>query len=263
MGKTIGLKQLAQKNYILIEGLSQELKKSIGHLEDAFDACIFGASGNGKSNLTAKIIIDLVKALNCKCHYVAYEEGHAFTIQETMISRHNMLEEIGNALQITDHLTFDELQVKMARKQSAKIWVIDSLQSSRFSVKECTQLKQRFVLSKKRKIIIYISWAEGKAPQGAVAKAVEYLANIKMRVEGFIMFPKSRYGGNQPFVIWEGDKTQGARKYWGKDFEKKAGIVKGTAPKKETTLAAEKITNLQIASQEVKPVFKEPLKEIV
>lgn len=257
MSKTIGLKQLSQKVYILVEKLAQEFKKSIGIIEDSFDAILYGPSGNGKSNFTAKFIIALVQALNCKCHYVAYEEGHAFTVQETMIGRHNMLEEIGNNMLITDHLTYEELCKRMARKQSAKIWVIDSLQNSRFTTEQCNELKRRFVLSKKRKIIIYVSWSEGKSPQGATAKAVEYLANIKMRVEGFVMFPKSRYGGNQPFVIWEGDKTQGARKYWGKDFEKVAGMVREKAPKPAEP--KEKVTKMVVAGEATKPVFKEAL----
>src|SRR5690606_25594424 len=75
---------------------------------------------------------------------------------------------------------------------------------------------ETFVMSRKKKIILYVSWSEGKVPQGAAAKAVEYYANIKLRVDRLIVFPKSRYGGNMPFVIWE----QGAKAKWGKEYGK-------------------------------------------
>lgn len=211
MAKTIGLKQLAQKKYNLVPNLEPSFTDSFGNVEDAFDMLLHGASGNGKSNGTALILKALLKALSCKGEYIAYEEGHGATIQETLIHRHKFLDELGNVLQISEHLTFDELYKRMNRRKSAKIWVIDSIQASHFTEEQCAKLKYDFVLSRKRKIIIYISWSEGKFPKGAAAKSVEYYANIKVRVEGLIAFVRSRYGGNKNFVIY----AEGAKKYWG------------------------------------------------
>lgn len=231
MGKTITLKQLSEKKYTLVKDLSVDLQNSIGEIEDAFDAIIYGASGNGKSNFTVMLLKSLVLAMDCKCEYVSYEEGHGKTFQDTIIARHDMYKIIGNKMLLTDHLTYDELYKRMGRKQSAKIWVIDSIQAARFTAEQCAELKTKYVLGKKKKIIIYISWSEGKFPQGAVAKGIEYYANIKMRVEGLVMFPKSRYGGNKPFVIWEGNETEGAMRYWGKDYWKITGKQKPTKAK--------------------------------
>jgi KaiC/GvpD/RAD55 family RecA-like ATPase len=217
MAKKIGLKQLAQKKYVIIDGLDDGLKASLGELEDAFDMIIYGASGNGKSNFTSKVVIALCKALKCRCEYVAYEEGHGKTVQDTMIGRHNMLEELGNAVILVDHYTFEELDREMSKKKSAKIWVIDSIQASHLTTDQIEDLKRKHVLSRRRKILIFISWSEGKLPLGSTAKAVEYNANIKVRVSGFMCFPKSRYGGNKPFVIWE----EGARRVHGaKEYKK-------------------------------------------
>jgi hypothetical protein len=208
MGKTIGLKQLAQKVYTFIPSLPQDILDSFGKLEDAFDMILYGASGNGKTNCIAKFLMALLAALKCKAHYVAYEEGHGATIQEMMIHRHKMLEVLGNVLQVTDHMTYDELVSAMSKRQSAKVWIIDSIQAARFTAEQCADLKRKFVLSRKKKIIIYVSWSEGKFPQGACAKSVEYYANIKVRVEMFIAFIRSRYGGNKNYIIWE----EGAKK---------------------------------------------------
>lgn len=211
MPKKIGLKQLAQKKYELVQGLAPEFSDSLGQIEDAFDMLIHGASGNGKTNFTIQLIKALVKALNCRCEYVSYEEGHAKTMQDALIHRHHLMHELGNNLVLVEHYTYDELVQEMNKRRSAKIFVIDSLQASHFTAEQCAELKHRFVLSKKRKIIIYISWSEGRVPAGATARSVEYYANIKVRVEGLIAFIRSRYGGNKNYVIWE----EGAKKYWG------------------------------------------------
>lgn len=226
MGKTIGLKQLSQKTYTLVSGLPEEIMQSIGEIEDCFDAILYGPSGSGKTNCTVILLKALLVAMDkCKAEYISYEEGHAKTVQDLMIKRHNMLAIVGNRLAITEHLNYKELVHRLSRRQSAKIWVIDSIQASGLTYEQIKYIKETFVLSKKKKIIIYISWSEGKVPQGAIAKSVEYYANIKMRVQDFIMFPKSRYGGNKPFVIFE----EGAKQRWGKLFYKAAQLIK---PKK-------------------------------
>lgn len=211
MGKKIGLKQLAQKTYRDVDGLPDAFVRSFGDIEDAFDCIIYGNSGNGKTNFTiGSVIKPLVLALKQKCIYISYEEGHTKTIQKTM-HRHNMLAEVANLVEVMDHSSFDELLTRMRKKKSAKIWVIDSLQASHFTEVQCAQLKNEFVMSRKKKIIIYISWADGKTPKGAAAKAVEFYAHVKIRVEGLIAFFKSRFGGNKNYVIWE----EGAKRYWG------------------------------------------------
>jgi len=226
--KKLGLYQLAQKTYNLVERLSPEMSNCIGVVEDSFDCIIYGASGNGKSNFTAMLVKELVKALDCSCEYVAFEEGAGFTIQETFIGRHNMLEELGNKIVITEHYTYEELIKEMNKQRSAKIWVIDSLQASRLTEGQCAELKRRFVLSNKKKILIYVSWADGKMPKGAAAKSVEYFANIKLRVDRLIVFPKTRYErngvGNKPFVIYE----PGAKQMWGADYKR---VLSGKMPR--------------------------------
>lgn len=218
-GKSIGLKQLANKKYKLVEGLPQELVDSIGEIEDSWDAVLWGESGSGKTNCTVILLKALLIAMkNAKAEYVSFEEGHGKTIQDLMIKRHKMHETIGGRLVITEHIPFDELYSKINRRQSAKIWVIDSIQASGFTEKQCQKLKNDFVLSKKGKIILYISWVQGSEPKGAVAQSVKYYANIKMYVDRYIMFPRSRYGGNKPFVIW----LEGAKRQWGRNFYKKS-----------------------------------------
>ncbi len=210
-GNKIGLKQLAQKVYSEVPGLPEELVRSMGDIEDAFDVIIYGNSGNGKTNFTVAMVKALILATGARCIYISYEEGHTKTLQKTMIERHDMLNQVGNKLEILDRASFEDLLHLIGRRKSPKIFVIDSLQASHLTEAQCAELKSRFVMSRRKKILIYISWAEGKKPKGAVAQAVEYYAHIKIRVEGLIAFFKSRFGGNRNYVIWE----EGAKRYWG------------------------------------------------
>lgn len=217
-GKKIGLKQLAQKVFkrVLIE--DERLKGMLGNISDAFDIILFGNSGSGKSNLAAVLIKAFVKAYKCKCTVVSYEEGHEATLQDTLINRHNMHSELGNAVQVWDHLTFDELCSEMNKRKSAKVWVIDSIQTSFFTAAQCEYLRRTFVLSRKKKIIIWVSWAKGDTAKGAVGTSVQYWAAIKIQVKKRIAFPISnRFGGKKNYII----DDEAARKMWDlKDYNK-------------------------------------------
>jgi predicted ATP-dependent serine protease len=233
MAKKIGLKQLAQKTYTLVDGLSDELKRSIGEIEDCFDCIIYADSGNGKTNMTIRLLKELIVAMNCRTEYISYEEGHAKSMRDAFIERHDMYEAVGNRLELCDGYTFDELYKAMSRRKSAKIWVIDSIQYTGFTRDQVKKIKDDFVKSRKRKIVIYISHVNGKVPDGVVAKKIEYDAMIKIPIKDYVAFPKSRYGGNKPFIIWE----QGAIDKWGAVKVNKFKGNKRSAPKRPKAVA--------------------------
>lgn len=202
MAKKTTLKQLSEKKYTIIEGLPPEISVFIGELEDSFDAIFYGDSGNGKSNMIAGLLGLLIEILDCRAEYIAFEEGSGKTMQDTLIKRADLLNKIGNKISIVDRYSYDELVKEMGKRRSAKIWVIDSLQASGFTPAQCLELK-KFIKSKNGKIIFYVSWAAGKKPHGALGTSVEYYANIKVYIKDLVAFPKSRYGGNNPYIVYE------------------------------------------------------------
>jgi hypothetical protein len=208
--KKIGLKQMYQKEYCQVPNLTPEMLAMLGEIEDAFDMIFWGHSGSGKTNISMETMCQLVIALQCKATYISWEEGHGKSLRNTIV-RHNLLDRLGNRLEILDGGTFEQVYAMMKKRKSAKIWVFDSLQASHFTVEQTAKLKTDFVLSKKKKILIYISWAKGKEPHGAVAESVRYYANIKIFTEKFIAFPTGRFGGNKNYIIW----ADGAKKKWG------------------------------------------------
>lgn len=260
MGKTIGLNQLANKKYNLVQGIPPSWLNSIGYIEDTFDAILYGPSGSGKTNCTVELLKCLLTTMpKATAEYVSYEEGHGYTVQTLMIHRHNMLELVGNRMKVSESLAYEDLIKRINKRQSAKIWIFDSIQASGISWLQYKHIKETFVGGKKRKILLSIAWGEGLKPDGAVAKKIEYYANVKMRVEGKVMFPKSRFGGNKPFVIWQGNETEGAMQYWGKNYYKITGTIK---PKKAQKNKPNENTTTSDSNNSPEPVASQPNSQI-
>lgn len=252
MAKAIGIKQLLQKKYRLVPGLSQEMKDSIGEIEDAFTMIVWGRSGQGKTNFVIKLVKELSTLLG-PCLYNSLEEGHGKTIQDLAI-RHNLGSEGSGKIIFLDNEHYDDLFARLKRKKSAKIIVIDSIQYLNMDYQQYKKLKETF----KRKIFIFVSHSNGREPRGATATSIRYDVNIKVFVEGFIADITSRYGGNKNYVIEE----QRAKGFWGKKFQKKVNKLGGRKPvekKKATpdqaTTQPETNTRIQFLPEE-KTVFK-------
>ncbi len=214
--KGLAINQLAKKKYADIQGLDADFIECFGEIDQAFDIIFFGDSSNGKTNAVAQFVEKMICTFKCKCNYISYEEGHGKTMQNVLINQHQLNEKYGNCLTLYENYTYQQLDYYLHQRKSAKIWVFDSLQASGLSFEQLALLKSKYVMGKGKKIFVYISWAEGKLPQGAAARSIRYHANIKVRVEGFIGFVRSRYGTKKNFISYEA----GAKSYWGKAFKK-------------------------------------------
>lgn len=227
MANTLNVVQIAQKRYTLVEGLSQRMLDAIGNIEDTFTMIIYGDSGNGKTNMTVDLLIELKDV--GPMLYISYEEGHGKTIQDLVI-RHNLVERLPN-LKFSRGESAESLIKILKKKKSAKVIVIDSWQFSNLTIDDYNAIKKEFVFGKtpgKRKIIIIISHVNGRKPDGKAAIDIKRDANVKIHVEGFIGSVISRFGSKKNYLIWE----HGAKQAWGKDFSKK--LLKGyKEPKKE------------------------------
>ncbi|MDP3128133.1 MAG: hypothetical protein Q8M81_06540 [Sediminibacterium sp.] len=196
------------------------MKASFGKLVRSFVMIVWGPSSGGKSNFIMQIIRAFMPY--GKVLYISLEEGTEASIVE-MVKRHLSEDEHSGKVEFADHtMTYDALFTKLEKKQSPLFIVIDSLQYWNITIDQYKKLKERF----KNKAFIFISHAAGKVPDGRVADKIRYDAGIKIRIEGFVAFIGSRYGGNKPYVIWE----EGAKKYWGKKFR---SVVTGVNPPKE------------------------------
>jgi hypothetical protein len=212
MAKPLSIAQISRKKFRMLQGLSASFMAAHGELEDRFTACIYGDSGQGKTNYLMQFVSQLLDVMpKERCLYVSLEEGHGKAILNTLL-RQDMAK-YNSRLLIMDHCTYGELMDKLNRRRSPKIVVLDSVQYLNLTWDQYVNLKE----SHPNKIILFISHSEGKKAKGSTAKGIVYDANIKVRVEGFKALVTSRFGGTENYVIWE----EGAKKAWGAKLFKK------------------------------------------
>ncbi|MCL2131275.1 MAG: hypothetical protein FWH36_02280 [Lentimicrobiaceae bacterium] len=142
--------------------------------------------------------------------YDSIEEGLSKTIQIT-VERNNM-NEVGKRFIFLDKEPIDELKERLKKHRAPDIIVIDSVQFSEIKFSEYKVLKNDF----KHKLFIYISHIKNNNPEGSVAMKIYRDANIICHIEGFRMFPISRFGGGQYINI----SNELASEYWGLDNQK-------------------------------------------
>lgn len=217
--KILGLKQLLQKKYSFLEGLTEKFSRSFGSLTNNFIMTVWGDSGNGKSNFIMQLLTELMKYGDVL--YVSLEEGTESTMQ-LMALRHLSEESHSGKIKFADNtMNYDGLMWTLKRKKQAQFVVIDSVQYLDINYEKYKRLKEAFP----KKSFVFISHANGKNPDGRTANKVRYDSGIKVYVEKYIAFIQCRYGGNKPFVIW----AEGAEEYWGAKELKK--IINGRAKK--------------------------------
>lgn len=86
--------------------------------------------------------------------------------------------------------------------------MIDSFQYTQMSYKEYISFKE----AHRDKLLIFVSHADGKNPDGRSAKKVMYDASLKVYVEGFRAISKGRFFGSVGhYTVW----SEGEQRYWG------------------------------------------------
>ena len=167
---------------------------------------IWGNSGSGKTSFA----LQLCKYL-CRFGRVAYdsmEEGACRTMQDA-IRRTGMMD-VNKKFLLIDNENMEELSIRLRRQKSPDIVVIDSFQYTRMNYRQYIDFKEQH----KRKLLIFISHAEGQLPNGRAAKGVMYDASLKIYVEGFRAFSKGRFIGPVGYYDIVPEK---ARQYHGEE----------------------------------------------
>ena len=174
--------------------------RSFGEPERTGVWLIWGDSGNGKTDLAIQVAKYLTQF--GRVAYDTLEEGPRKSFQ-LALKRNNMLTVSSRFIILTEGI--DDLKRRLRKRKSPDIVIVDSFQYCGLSKPEYKSLKAEFP----NKLFIFISHAEGKQPEGRAAKFAKYDADVKVYVEGYKAFVKSRFGGGDPFVIWD----EGAAEY--------------------------------------------------
>lgn len=170
---------------------------------------IYGGSGCGKTTFVMQVCKYLTRFR--RVAYNSLEQGLSLSLQKTW-ERVGM-QEVGNRIILLNKESLKDLRIRLQKKQSPDVIVIDSVHYlRRFNMDQYQNLRDEFP----DKLFIFVSHEKGGLPKGGMAQNIRYDADIKIRVEGYKAFVTTRYEvpelgeGGTDFVIWE----QGAQDYW-------------------------------------------------
>lgn len=222
MKRAVSVTELLTTNFRLLE-FDGIWKACIGEPELTGSWIIWGKSGGGKTRFT----LQLCKYLTHfgRVAYNSLEEGASLSMRKAFIEIG--MEEVKRRIVLLDQEPIDELIARLKKRKSPDIIAIDSVQYTGMNYDAYRDLRQRF----SKKLFILIAHAEGREPAGRVAKSIRFDSFVKIWVEGYKAFPTSRYGGGQPYTIWE----EGAESYWQQPNHKKIDHEKEVEFSKETT----------------------------
>lgn len=163
---------------------------------------IWGEPGSGKTRFSLQLARYLARWY--RVGYNSLEEGLSQSLKlafsqidmGTVKRRVILLEE-----------PIPELIRRIQQPKSPRIWFIDSVQYTGMNYADYRKFRELF----KDRLLILISHARGRLPEGRTAEKIQYDAFVKIRIEGYRAFAKTRYGGTSHYDIW----PEGAARYWG------------------------------------------------
>jgi hypothetical protein len=201
MSRAIGINDFLAKRFDTL-AFEEQWLASFGTPERNFKALIYGLPGNGKTDFAIKLA-KMLALLGLKVHYNSFEEGISCTLQEAV--RRNNLQEVSGKIMFGHKETLEELMARLKKRNSAQVVIIDSRDYMNLTTEQFKTLKDAFP----RKCMILICWEAGGKPKGEYAKAIEFMCDIKIRVWNYKAYPRSRFGGNENFVIWDRKPANG------------------------------------------------------
>jgi hypothetical protein len=202
MARALSIEQLRNKRFKTMS-FEQQWQALTGSPERTGSWLIYGDSGMGKTTFTcmlAKYFSNFDRVL-----YNSLEEGASLSMQRAfeLVQMHEAV----NSVVLLDSESIEELSERLRRPKSPSIIFVDSLDYTGINYKQYREIKAEF----KSKLFIFTAHGSGKIPDSHLAQRVRFDANVKIKVYGFMAYAKSRYGGGEPFTIWE----EGAKEFHG------------------------------------------------
>ena len=196
----IGVTEFLEKKFIELD-FEGEWLNSFGKPEKNFKCLVAGASGNGKTEFVVKLAKYITNFT--KVYYNSHEQKFSKSLQDALVR--NQMWEVKGRIIFADGESFEEMKSRLAKRNSPGCCIIDSRDYMKLTEAQFKELVELFP----HKMIIVICWADGSKPKGNDAKAIEYMCDVKILVKNFRAHMRSRFGGNEDFIIW--DKKAGTK----------------------------------------------------
>lgn len=197
MKRAYSPKEIAKKTYKTLPW-GGRWEEAFGLPEERATWFISGASASGKSSFVMQLAYELTHY--GQVLYLSYEEGLNQSFQERLLRFE--LDKRQGWFRVVPNDTLDDLTARLKKRHSAKFIIVDSFQMSHWDYAEVENLVQNVF---PKKCFIFISQEEKGQPTGKPARRIRYLADVKVRVQGFRAYCQGRFNpdaGNS-FVVWE------------------------------------------------------------
>lgn len=201
MARAFSISEILNTKFELVKW-GNEWSTAFGHPEANGLWFVWGNSGNAKTRFLIEMAKELSKSR--RVFFDSLEEGKRQTMKLTLLdagvdgSNKNLL--IGQ-----EPLT--DLDARLSKRKAPTAAFIDSIQYANVRFEAF-----RALVAKHPKVLFIVSsHAEGREPEGRVAKKIKYDADLKIRIEGYTAISNGRYNPGGEYKIWE----QGANNYWG------------------------------------------------
>lgn len=194
-----GINEFMRKEYKTYS-FTGEWLASFGEPEKNFRALIYGEPGNGKTEFCIKLAKYL--AGFTKVYYNSYEQGFSKSLQDAL--KRNKMHEVNGKVIFADGESLEDMTARLGKRNSPSVAIIDSRDYMDLTNKQLQRLIDLFP----HKSFIVICWETAKKPSGAYAKKMLFMVDVKIRVKDFKAQFRSRFGGNEDFIIWD----KGAKK---------------------------------------------------
>ena len=196
MKRAYSPKEIARKTYKTLPW-GGRWEEAFGLPEESSVWFVYGASAQGKSSFVMQLAYELTHY--GQVLYLSYEEGVNQSFQERMLRFDLDKKQVWFRVVTND--TLEDLTERLKKRHSAKFIIVDSFQMAYWSYPETEALVKMFP----KKCFIFISQVEKGQPTGKPARRLLYLADVKVRVQGFRAYCQGRFNpdaGNS-FVVWE------------------------------------------------------------
>lgn len=178
-----------------------EWKACIGCPELHGSWIIWGTSGSGKTTFALMLAKYLSKW--ARVAYDSLEQGFSLSLQKAWL-RVGM-QEAGNRVILLDKESVENLRLRLSRKKSPGVVIIDSLTAlPGFRKKDYVDMIRLFP----SKLFIFIAHEDRGRPDPKIAEMVRRLSDVKIHVDTYKAYAVSRYEdsdageGGEPFLIW-------------------------------------------------------------
>lgn len=204
--KAMSLSEFDRKEFDKLQW-GERWQHAFGRPEPVGVWTIWGLSGAGKTSFALQLAKELGQ--HYRVDYNSLEQGASYTLQLAM-RKQNMMD-ASNIHLISEDI--DILDRRLSSKGAPDVVIIDSVQYTSFDKPRGWERYMAFREKyRRKKLIIFISQAEGKNPKGSVADDITFDSDLKIFVEGYRAISKGRFFGREGayYTIWE----EGAARYW-------------------------------------------------